>query len=86
MQTKEAINIIPIQKFIQQVKVADAGNHKEIKMSIQEAKNLMYSMNTVIANTQGRLEQLIIDNKSSGDEVVTVTTTEHACRQSHSVA
>ena len=31
MQTKEAINIIPIQKFIQQVKVADAGNHKEIK-------------------------------------------------------
>tara|TARA_B100000925_G_C21909815_1_gene430972 strand:+ start:687 stop:932 length:246 start_codon:yes stop_codon:yes gene_type:complete len=73
MQTKEAINIIPIQKFIQQVKVADAGNHKEIKMSIQEAKNLMYSMNTVIANTQGRLEQLIIDNKSSGDEVVTVT-------------
>ena len=33
----------------------------------------MYSMNTVIANTQGRLEQLIIDNKSSGDEVVTVT-------------
>ena len=73
MQTKEAINIIPIQKFIQQVKVADAGNHKEIKMSIQEAKNLMYSMNTGIANTQGRLEQLIIDNKSSGDEVVTVT-------------
>ena len=73
MQTKEAINIIPIQKFIQQVKVADAGNHKEIKMSTQEAKNLMYSMNTVIANTQGRLEQLIIDNKSSGDEVVTVT-------------
>ena len=73
MQTKEAINTIPIQKFIQQVKVADAGNHKEIKMSIQEAKNLMYSMNTVIANTQGRLEQLIIDNKSSGDEVVTVT-------------
>ena len=73
MQTKEAINIIPIQKFIQQVKVADAGNHKEIKMSIQEAKNLMYSMNTVVANTQGRLEQLIIDNKSSGDEVVTVT-------------
>ena len=51
MQTKEAINTIPIQKFIQQVKVADAGNHREIKMSIQEAKNLMYSMNTVIANT-----------------------------------
>ena len=33
----------------------------------------MFSLSTVIANTQGRLEQLIIDNKSSGDEVVTVT-------------
>ena len=41
-------------------------------MSIQEAKNLMYSMNTVIANTQGRLEQLIIDNKG-GDETVTIS-------------
>ena len=42
MQTNEAINIIPIQKYIQQVKVADAGQHKEIRMTMQEAKNLMY--------------------------------------------
>ena len=41
--------------------------------SMLSPEDLMYSMNTVIANTQGRLEQLIIDNKSSGDEVVTVT-------------
>ena len=44
MQTKEAINTIPIQKFIQQVKIADSGQHKEIRMNIQEAKNLMFSL------------------------------------------
>ena len=73
MQTNEAINIIPIQKYIQQVKVADAGQHKEIRMTMQEAKNLMYALSTVMANQQGRLEQLIIDNKCNADEVVTVT-------------
>ena len=56
MQTNEAINIIPIQKYIQQVKVADAGQHKEIRMTMQEAKNLMYALSTVMANQQGRLE------------------------------
>ena len=73
MQTKEAINTIPIQKFIQQVKVADSGQHKEIRMNIQEAKNLMFALSTVLANTQGRLEQLIVDNKSTGDETVTIS-------------
>ena len=72
MQTKEAINTIPIQKFIQQVKIADSGQHKEIRMNIQEAKNLMFSLSTVIANTQGRLVQLIVDNKSTGEETVTI--------------
>ena len=42
MQTKEAINTIPIQQFIQQVKVADAGN-KGNKNDLAEAKNLMLS-------------------------------------------
>ena len=73
MQTKEAINTIPIQKFIQQVKVADSGQHKEIRMNIQEAKNLMFALSTVLANAQGRLEQLIVDNKSTGDETVTIS-------------
>ena len=32
MQTNDPINTIPIQQFIQQVKTADAGNQKEIKI------------------------------------------------------
>jgi hypothetical protein len=33
----------------------------------------MFALSTVLANTQGRLEQLIVDNKSTGDETVTIS-------------
>ena len=42
-------------------------------MNIQEAKEFDVCFKYLLANTQGRLEQLIIDNKGTGDEVVTVT-------------
>tara|TARA_B100000212_G_scaffold287577_1_gene228436 strand:- start:569 stop:814 length:246 start_codon:yes stop_codon:yes gene_type:complete len=73
MQTKDPINTIPIQQFIQQVKTADAGNQQELRIPISQAKALVFSLSTLMANQTGRLEQLIIDNKSSGDETVTIT-------------
>jgi hypothetical protein len=74
MQTNDPINTIPLQQFMQVVKTADASNQKEIKIPITQAKALAFALGTVMANHQGRLEKLIIDNKSSSDdEVVTVT-------------
>tara|TARA_B110000305_G_C19152331_1_gene498648 strand:- start:386 stop:634 length:249 start_codon:yes stop_codon:yes gene_type:complete len=74
MQTSEPINTIPLQQFMQVVKTADASNQKEIRIPLTQAKALAFALGTVMANHQGRLEQLIIDNKSSSDdEVVTVT-------------
>ena len=74
MQTNEPINTIPIQQFIQIVKTAETSNQKEIRFPITQAKALAYALGTVMANHQGRLEKLIIENKSSSDdEVVTVT-------------
>jgi len=74
MQTNEPINTIPIQQFIQIVKTAEASNQKEIRIPLTQAKALAYALGTVMANHQGRLEKLIIDNKSNADEeVVTVT-------------
>ena len=55
MQTKDPINTNPIQQFIQQVKTADAGNIKEVKMPTAQAKALMFSLSTVMANQAGRL-------------------------------
>ena len=74
MQTNEPINTIPIQQFIQVVKTAEGSNQKEIRITLTQAKALAYALGTVMANHQGRLEKLIIDNKSSADnETVTVT-------------
>tara|TARA_Y200000002_G_scaffold68079_1_gene52909 strand:+ start:1995 stop:2240 length:246 start_codon:yes stop_codon:yes gene_type:complete len=73
MQTNEPINTIPIQQFIQQVKTADSGQQKEIKIPIAQAKALAFSLSTVMANQTGRLEKLILDNKGSGEETVTIS-------------
>lgn len=73
MQTNEPINTNPITQFVQVVKGAEQTNQKEIRIPLAQAKNLVYTLTTILANHQGRLEKLIIDNKSSGDDVVTVT-------------
>ena len=79
MQTKDPINTIPIQQFIQQVKTADASNQKEIRIPTSQAKSLVFALSTVMANQAGRLEQLIIDNKSSGDVTVTINMDGGSC-------
>lgn len=73
MQPNEPINTAPIQQFVQIVKSAEQTNQKEIRIPLVQAKNLVYTLTTVLANQQGRLEKLIVDNRSGGDEVVTVT-------------
>lgn len=72
MQTNEPINTIPIQAFLTQVKNADASKARELRIPIEQAKQLALTLGIVMANQQGRLEKLVIDNKSSDDEVVTV--------------
>jgi len=73
MQTNEPINTVPIQLFLQAVKNADASQSKELRINIDQAKQLAFTLGILMANQQGRLERLIIDNKSDGDEVVTVS-------------
>jgi hypothetical protein len=74
MQTNEPINTAPIQQLIQMIKSAETGNQKEIRIPLAQAKTLMYSLTTVIANQQGRLEKLIVDNANKGgEETVTIS-------------
>jgi hypothetical protein len=40
----EPLNTAPIQQFISQVKGADAGHAKEIKLNIQQAKSLAFTL------------------------------------------
>ena len=61
---------MPIQQFISQVKGADAGQAKEVKLNIQQAKNLAFTLGIVMSRLNGDLEQLIAKPK---EEVINVT-------------
>lgn len=68
----EPLNTIPIQQFIQQVKSADAGNQKEVRIDLATAKSLAYTLGIVMSRLEGDLEKLMLTTKSSGDEVITI--------------
>jgi len=72
MPTKDPINTGPIQKFIQQVKGADLSNQKEIRISLLDAKQVTYSLATVLARLAGDYEGLIAQNTSTEDQAIEV--------------
>jgi len=69
--SNEPLNTMPIQQFIQQVKAADSSNAKEIKLSMQQAKNLTYTLGLVMSRLNGDLEKLLTKN-STTEEVIEV--------------
>ena len=69
----EPINTIPIQQFLQQVKAADASNSREVKLDIQNAKRLAFTLGEVMARLNGNLEELLVRQSSGDNEVITVT-------------
>lgn len=68
---KEALNTIPIEKFIQQVKTADSSNQKEIRIDIQNAKKIAFTLGEVLARLSGDLESLLAKDKNS-EEVIEI--------------
>ena len=71
MQTVEPLNTAPIQQFIQQVKSAENSRAKDVKLDINQAKNLAFTLGVVMSRLHGDLEKLVINN-SSTDEVIEV--------------
>jgi hypothetical protein len=65
----EPLNTAPIQQFISQVKSADLGNAREVKLNIQQAKNLAYTLGIVMSRLQGDMERYIKENAGSSDTV-----------------
>ena len=55
----EPINTLPIQQFIQQVKSADNSKARDVKLSIDQAKNLAFTLGIVMGRLNGDLEKLI---------------------------
>jgi hypothetical protein len=65
----EPLNTSPIQQFISQVKSADMSNAREIKLTLQQAKNLAYTLGIVMARLEGDLERYVKENAVSNETV-----------------
>lgn len=69
----EPINTAPIQQFIKQVQSAEAGRAKDIRMDIQAAKNLAFTLGIVMARLNGDLEKFVKENMSeSSNETIEI--------------
>jgi len=72
MPTNEPLNTAPIQQFLQQVKSADASNSRELRLEIQAAKRLAFTLGEVMARLNGDLEKLIVKQASGDNDVIQI--------------
>lgn len=70
MSTVEPLNTIPLQQFLQQVKSAENSKAKELKLSMDQAKNLAFTIGIVMSRLHGDLEKLVSERKDSSTEEV----------------
>lgn len=61
----EPVNTVPLQQFIQQVKSAENSRAKEVKLDINQAKNLAFALGIVMSRLHGDLERFVADSKGS---------------------
>jgi|TARA_B100001287_G_C22364803_1_gene381416 hypothetical protein len=65
------LNPIPLQQYIEKVKVADTSNQAEVRMTLQEAKILAFTLGEVMSRLHGDLEKLV-DQQNKTEEVISV--------------
>jgi len=69
VSTRNPLNTAPIQQFIQQVKQADSGQAKEVKLTLQQAKGLAFTLGIVMSRLQGDMEKFVKENASKEETV-----------------
>ena len=68
----EPLNTAPIQQFIQQTRAADNSRAKEVKLSIDQAKTLAYTLGMVMTRLEGDLEKLVAESRSSTADTIEI--------------
>jgi hypothetical protein len=71
-QKNDPINTAPIQQYLQQVKAADSGNQREIRLDIQTAKRLAFTLGEVMTRLNGDLEKLLISQARGDNETIEI--------------
>ena len=69
----DPLNTAPVQQFIQQVKSADAGKAREVKLDIDTAKRLAFTLGEVMTRLNGDLEKILAKQSTGSDEVIQIT-------------
>lgn len=64
------INTVPLQQFIQQVKMADMNQQKEVKLDIRTAKQLAMTIGEITSKLTQDYENLLHTIKNSNDNAV----------------
>lgn len=59
------INTVPLQHFITQIKTAESSNQREVKLDMQAARRLAYTLTEILARLNGNLEEILSSNKSN---------------------
>jgi len=71
--SNEPLNTAPIQQFISKVKSADASQAKELRLDIQNAKRLAFTLGEVMARLNGDLEKIIVSQSSNEEQVIQIS-------------
>jgi len=69
VSTNEPLNTIPIQQFIQVVKSADNSRSNEVRIDINTAKNLAFTLGIVMSRLNGDLEKLLQSNTNTEESI-----------------
>ncbi len=64
------INTSVIQQVINSIKAADMSNQREVRLDINTAKNLSYTLGLVMTRLAGNYENLIVDIQKQQEEVI----------------
>ena len=71
MSTVSPLNTMPLQQFIDRVKGAETSKATEVKLSITDAKNLAFTLGSVMSRLHGDLEKLVHE-KNNTEEVISI--------------
>lgn len=68
----EPLNTSSIQQFIQQVKSAESSRARELRLDMNTAKNLAFTLGIIMARLNGDLEKFVKENSSGNMEDIEV--------------
>ena len=69
----EPLNTSSIQQFIQQVKSAESSRARELRLDMNQAKNLAFTLGIVMSRLNCNLEEFVTkDNEPAGEGYIEV--------------